>query len=75
MRGRPVRDDEACKIFADNLDRIMREKRCLNIHLAEDTGLADATISRLRNGKQYPSEITLKKICSVLETSMTELVE
>ena len=75
MKGRPLRDNESCEIFADNLDRIMKEKRCLNIHLAEDTGLAEATISRLRNGKQYPSGLTLKKICSVLDISMTELVE
>lgn len=74
MKGRPPRDDAACKIFADNLDRIMREKRCLNIHLAEDTEIAVSTISRLRNGKQFPNGITLRKISSVLDVSINELI-
>ena len=75
MKGRPPRDIQACKVFSDNLVRVMAEKRCQAIHLSEDADISVSTISRLRNGKQYPNSLTLKKISSALDVSMNELVD
>lgn len=73
-KGRPPRDDAACLVFASNLDRSMREQRCRNNDLAEDTGISVSTISRLRNGKQYPSGMTLRKISNALDVSINILL-
>ena len=71
--GRPPRDQEACNTFASKLDAIMTEQRYRNADLAEAVKTPAGTVSKWRNGKQYPSGQALTKTARELNTTVEHL--
>ena len=62
------------RIVVDNVKRIRKEKRISQRELEERTGIVQASLSRLENGKLDPSVSSLEKLASGLEVSPIELL-
>jgi len=62
------------RILVDNVKRIRKEKRISQRELEERTGIVQASLSRLENGKLDPSVSAVEKLASGLEVSPMELL-
>ena len=61
--------------FSTNLNKLMREAGYTQKELAEDTGLAESTISRYMKGTQVPKATAIVNIASVLLCDIDELID
>jgi len=60
--------------FGENLKRFRKEREWTQYELASRIGTQQTHISRLEKGEHYPDFIKLKRLCSVLECTATELM-
>lgn len=70
----PVTRDQAA-VVADNLLRIMLEKKLNLTKLSELTGVDERTIRTIRTGKRKPSLSTYRKLAEGLEIDASELLD
>lgn len=67
--------NNARRIFIDNLKRIMSQKNIKQTDIAYKTGFPLSTISSWYNGQSYPRVDKMQKLADVLDVSMKELTD
>ena len=61
-------------MFAENLNRILKEKSISHYRLAQITGIGHDSMSLYRNGKREPKHENLIKIADALCVSVDKLI-
>lgn len=61
--------------FKDNFKRIREEKRLTQEDIANEVGISRQSVSKWENGVSEPDIATIKKLCKILDCSISELLE
>lgn len=70
-----ISDDDAKRRVCENLCRIMDEKQISQAELARLTGEHDSRIARYRLGKSIPSLAVAARLCTALDSKVSDLLE
>lgn len=62
------------EVFAENSDFIRKEKGMSIQALADDCGTNRSNMSKILNGKQSPSLVTMQKMAAALDSPLHDLL-
>ena len=68
-------DRDRIAVLADNLRRAMAKQKMSQEQLESESGVSQATISRILNAKHDPASTVVWRLAQALETSMDKLFE
>lgn len=72
--GRPPKDMEKARRFADNLNNILAEENLTQTDVAKALDMTQQTISNWCRGVRMPGEITLRRLAKSVKRSREELI-
>lgn len=75
MRGRPKKDPEILKIFAENLSRFLRKPQHTQESIATALGVSKQSVSNWSRGKNFPSYENTYCLADHLGVVVSELID
>ena len=75
MRGRPKKDPEILKIFAENLNRFLRKPQHTQKSIADALGVSKQSVSNWSRGKDFPSRKNIYCLADHLGVTVDDLTD
>lgn len=72
--GRPPKDVNKVRQFADNLNNILAEENLTQTDVARMLDMTQQTVSNWCRGTRMPGEITLRRLAKSVNRSKEELI-
>lgn len=71
----PLRDSKAIQVLAANLKRLRQEHGLSQQQLSSQTGIDQAAISLIENGRSNPTVLMLESLAAAFDIHLTDLFE